>query len=110
MRQDACRGALNARPCEFLRSAFTGAPVGWPLDAAVSSHCAAIAALRTKSSREKPVLTWAIILAIVSLIAGWLGFGTLSGIAGSIAKILFVIFVILFVLALLGVLGVLSIF
>ncbi|WP_245187825.1 DUF1328 domain-containing protein [Frateuria flava] len=68
------------------------------------------AVLHTHTRGEKPVLTWAIILAIVSLIAGWLGFGTLSGIAGTIAKILFWVFVILFVLALLGMLGVLSIF
>lgn len=56
------------------------------------------------------MLTWAIILAVVSLVAGWLGFGTLSGVAAGIAKVLFFIFVILFVLALLGVLGVLSVF
>lgn len=60
-------------------------------------------------TQECLVLTWAIILAIVSLIAGWLGFGTLSGVAAAIAKVLFVIFVVLFVLALLGVLGVVAI-
>ncbi|WP_439702527.1 DUF1328 domain-containing protein [Frateuria sp. GZRR33] len=96
--------------CDFLRNVFTVAPVGWARCLRCFLSRAVIAVLRPSPQGEKPVLTWAIILAIVSLIAGWLGFGTLSGIAGTIAKILFVIFVILFVLALLGVLGVLSIF
>ena len=38
------------------------------------------------------MLKWAIIFAIISLISGWLGFGTLSGVTGTIAKVLFVIF------------------
>lgn len=52
------------------------------------------------------MLKWAIIFAIVSLIAGWLGFGTLSGVAAGIAKVLFAIFVIIFLIALLAVIGV----
>ena len=52
------------------------------------------------------MLKWAIIFAIVSLIAGWLGFGTLSGVAATIAKILFAIFVIIFLIALLAMIGV----
>jgi uncharacterized membrane protein YtjA (UPF0391 family) len=52
------------------------------------------------------MLKWAIIFAIISLIAGWLGFGTLSGVAATIAKILFGIFVIIFIIALLAVIGV----
>jgi uncharacterized membrane protein YtjA (UPF0391 family) len=54
-------------------------------------------------SRENLMLKWAIILGIVSLISGWLGFGTLSGVTGTIAKILFFVFVILFVLAILAI-------
>jgi uncharacterized membrane protein YtjA (UPF0391 family) len=56
--------------------------------------------------REKYMLKWAIIFAIVSLISGWLGFGGVSGATATIAKVLFVCFVILFVLALLAVIGV----
>lgn len=52
------------------------------------------------------MLKWAIIFAIISLVAGWLGFGTLSGAAASIAKVLFAIFVIIFLIALLAVIGV----
>ncbi|GLQ86605.1 DUF1328 domain-containing protein [Dyella flagellata] len=52
------------------------------------------------------MLKWAIIFAIVSLISGWLGFGTLSGIAAGIAKLLFAIFVIIFLIAVLAVIGV----
>jgi uncharacterized membrane protein YtjA (UPF0391 family) len=57
-------------------------------------------------TREYRMLKWAIILAIVSLVTGWLGFGTVSGIAATIAKVLFAIFVILFLLAILAVIGV----
>ncbi|GGA48506.1 DUF1328 domain-containing protein [Dyella nitratireducens] len=52
------------------------------------------------------MLKWAIIFAIISLVAGWLGFGTLSGIAATIAKVLFGIFVIIFIIAVLAVIGV----
>ncbi|WP_049623659.1 DUF1328 domain-containing protein [Frateuria defendens] len=52
------------------------------------------------------MLKWAIIFAIVSLVSGWLGFGTLSGVTATIAKVLFAIFVILFLIALLAVIGV----
>ena len=52
--------------------------------------------------QEYLMLKWAIILGIVSLISGWLGFGTLSGVTGTIAKVLFFLFVILFVLAMLA--------
>jgi uncharacterized membrane protein YtjA (UPF0391 family) len=56
--------------------------------------------------REKRMLKWAIIFAIVSLITGWLGFGGVSGATATIAKILFACFVILFLLAILAVIGV----
>ena len=52
------------------------------------------------------MLKWAIILAIVSVVTGWLGFGTLSGVTASIAKVLFAIFIILFLLALLAFFGI----
>jgi len=52
------------------------------------------------------MLKWAIIFATISLIAGWLGFGTLSGVSAGIAKVLFAIFVIIFLIALLAVIGV----
>ena len=52
------------------------------------------------------MLKWAIIFAIISLITGWLGFGTLSGATATIAKVLFGIFVIIFLIALLAVIGV----
>ena len=56
------------------------------------------------------MLKWAIIFAIVSLLTGWLGFGSLSGATAMIAKVLFGIFVVLFLLALLAVVGVLHLF
>jgi len=55
---------------------------------------------------ERHMLKWAIVLAIVSIVTGWLGFGTLSGVTGAIAKVLFAIFIILFLLALLAVFGI----
>jgi uncharacterized membrane protein YtjA (UPF0391 family) len=55
------------------------------------------------------MLKWAIIFAIVSLISGWLGFGTLSGVAGTIAKILIANFVIIFLIAVLAVIGLIHI-
>jgi uncharacterized membrane protein YtjA (UPF0391 family) len=60
--------------------------------------------------REKTMLKWAIIFAIVSLITGWMGFRGVSGATATIAKVLFVCFVILFLLALLAVIGVLHLF
>ncbi|WP_233839981.1 DUF1328 domain-containing protein [Dyella sp. 2HG41-7] len=51
------------------------------------------------------MLKWAIIFAIISLLSGWLGFGTLSGVAATIAKVLFAIFVIIFLFAVLAVIG-----
>ena len=55
------------------------------------------------------MLKWAIVFAIISLVSGWLGFGTLSGATAAFAKVLFAIFVILFLIALLAVVGVLHI-
>jgi uncharacterized membrane protein YtjA (UPF0391 family) len=62
------------------------------------------------SPQEKHMLKWAIIFAIVSLITGWLGFGSLSGATGTIAKVLFACFLILFLLAVLAVVGVIKLF
>jgi uncharacterized membrane protein YtjA (UPF0391 family) len=62
---------------------------------------------RSRSSpQEIRMLKWAIIFAVVSLITGWLGFGSVSGATATIAKVLFACFVILFLLALLAVIGV----
>jgi uncharacterized membrane protein YtjA (UPF0391 family) len=60
--------------------------------------------------REKAMLKWAIIFAIVSLITGWMGFGGLSGATATIAKVLFVCFIVLFLLALLTFIGILHLF
>ena len=46
------------------------------------------------------MLWWALVLFIVSIIAGVFGFGAVATAAAGIAKILFFIFVVLFVLAL----------
>jgi uncharacterized membrane protein YtjA (UPF0391 family) len=56
------------------------------------------------------MLKWAIIFAIISLLAGWLGFGRVSGAAASIAKVLFAIFLVLFLLALLVMIGLIKAF
>jgi uncharacterized membrane protein YtjA (UPF0391 family) len=56
------------------------------------------------------MLKWAIIFAIISLLAGWLGFGRVSGAAASIAKVLFAIFLVLFLLALLVMVGLIKAF
>lgn len=51
------------------------------------------------------LIKWAIIFGIVSLVAGWMGFGTLSGVTATIAKVLFAIFVVIFLLVILAVVG-----
>lgn len=56
------------------------------------------------------MLKWAIIFAIISLLAGWLGFGRISGAAASIAKVLFAIFLVLFLLAVLVMIGLIKAF
>jgi uncharacterized membrane protein YtjA (UPF0391 family) len=38
------------------------------------------------------MLKWAVIFAVVALIAGWLGFAVVAGAAATIAKILFFLF------------------
>lgn len=47
------------------------------------------------------MLTWAIIFAVVAVVAAAFGFGRAAGTAADIAKILFAVFVILAVLSLL---------
>jgi uncharacterized membrane protein YtjA (UPF0391 family) len=49
---------------------------------------------RASAFEEKTMLKWAIILAVVALIAGALGFGGIAGAAAGIAKILFFLFLI----------------
>ena len=47
------------------------------------------------------MLTYALIFLVVAIIAGVLGFGTLSGTAALIAKVLVLVFLVLFVVSLL---------
>jgi len=56
--------------------------------------------------KERRMLKWAIIFAIVSLVTGWLGFYSVAGVTGTIAKVLFAIFLILFLIAVLAVVGI----
>jgi uncharacterized membrane protein YtjA (UPF0391 family) len=51
-------------------------------------------------ARNQIMLRWAVVFLIIALIAGFLGFQALDGLAMQIAKILFVIFLILFVVSL----------
>ena len=48
------------------------------------------------------LLKWALILFIISLIAGGFGFSGVSAAAGGIARILFFIFIVLFVILLIA--------
>lgn len=48
------------------------------------------------------LLKWALILFVISLIAGGLGFSGVSAAAGSIARILFFIFIVLFIILLIA--------
>ena len=52
------------------------------------------------------LLWWAVICAIIALIAGGLGFSRIDGVAATLAKILFVFFLILFILVILAIVGV----
>jgi uncharacterized membrane protein YtjA (UPF0391 family) len=47
---------------------------------------------------ESGMLKWAIVFAVVALIAGGLGFGGVAGAAGDVAKILFFLFAVGFVI------------
>jgi uncharacterized membrane protein YtjA (UPF0391 family) len=47
---------------------------------------------------EREMLKWALIFAVVALIAGGLGFGGVAGAAAGIAKILFFLFLLGFVI------------
>ncbi len=47
------------------------------------------------------MLYWTLVFLVVSLIAGFMGFGGISAEAGGIARILFFIFIVLFVVSLL---------
>ncbi len=46
------------------------------------------------------MLTWAIVFAVIALIAGFFGFGVIAGTAALIAKVLFAIFLVLFLIML----------
>jgi uncharacterized membrane protein YtjA (UPF0391 family) len=52
---------------------------------------------RASDGKESDMLKWALIFAIVALIAGGLGFTGLAGAAAGIAKILFFLFLVGFV-------------
>ncbi len=47
------------------------------------------------------MLYWAVVFLIIALVAAFLGFGSISGLAASIAQVLFFIFVVLFIISLL---------
>jgi uncharacterized membrane protein YtjA (UPF0391 family) len=47
------------------------------------------------------MLRYAVIFLVVAILAGWLGFASLSGTAAWIAKVLVVVFLVLFVVSLL---------
>jgi uncharacterized membrane protein YtjA (UPF0391 family) len=49
---------------------------------------------------SRPMLYWAIVFAVIALVAGILGFVALSGTLAWIAKALLLVFVVLFVLSL----------
>ena len=46
------------------------------------------------------MLYYAVVFLLIALVAMWLGFGALAGLAATIAKILAVVFLILFVVSL----------
>jgi uncharacterized membrane protein YtjA (UPF0391 family) len=54
----------------------------------------------THHTEGNPVLYYAIVFLIIAIVAGILGFGTLSGTAAWIAKVLVVVFLVLFVVSL----------
>jgi uncharacterized membrane protein YtjA (UPF0391 family) len=47
-----------------------------------------------RNLKERTMLKWALIFAVIALIAGGLGFGGVAGAAAGIAKILFFLFLI----------------
>jgi uncharacterized membrane protein YtjA (UPF0391 family) len=49
------------------------------------------------SFEETYMLGWAIIFALLAIVAGFLGFFSLAGLAAAIAKVLFVVFLVLLV-------------
>ena len=59
-----------------------------------------VSSSRTLTPENYVMLKWAIICAVISVIAGALGFGVIAGAAAGIAKILFFIFLVLFVVLL----------
>jgi len=52
------------------------------------------------------LLWWAIICAVIALIAGGLGFTRVEGAAATVAKVLFAIFLILFIIVILAIVGI----
>ena len=64
----------------------------------------AVRLARSKAEPSTPtplMLYYAVVFLIIAILAGILGFGSLSGLAATIAKVLVVVFLVLFVLSLL---------
>ena len=53
-----------------------------------------------KQRKEGRMLYYALMFLVVALLAAWLGFGALAGMAATIAQVLAVLFLFLFVLTL----------
>jgi uncharacterized membrane protein YtjA (UPF0391 family) len=66
----------------------------------------AAAPLTSQGYTEPPMLKWAIVFLVISLIAGGLGFSGIASGAAFISKILFAIFFVLFLLVLLAAWGI----
>jgi uncharacterized membrane protein YtjA (UPF0391 family) len=58
--------------------------------------------LTPHSSKENPMLGWALTFLVIALIAAALGFGGIAGTSAGIAQILFFIFIVLFVVAMIA--------
>jgi uncharacterized membrane protein YtjA (UPF0391 family) len=67
------------------------------------SHGAGSMVLPAKKREELVMLKWAIISAVIAIIAGALGFTVVAGAAATIAKVLFFTFLVLFVILLIAV-------
>jgi uncharacterized membrane protein YtjA (UPF0391 family) len=52
-------------------------------------------------SKEKPMLKWALIFAVIAAVAGLFGFTGIAASAAGIAKILFMLFLVLFIVVVL---------
>ncbi len=46
------------------------------------------------------MLSWALTFLVIALVAAFLGFGAITGIAATIAKVLFFLFIVMFIVSL----------